>query len=142
VKQRIKVIDNAIETQRMQMQMLSTRDITRHIHGHQLNIHEHGNESNPLHLKWFQIIVPLPSLNCPIPWVTLKKDQSWKVNTSCELYKPLNQMGKKIKLCSFSHGIMLLLSLLKQCVIKFNDYALMTTFFIAIVDLIHINDKE
>jgi len=37
---------------------------------------------------------------------------------------------------------MLLLSLLKQCAIKFNDYALMTTFFIAIVDLIHINDKE
>jgi hypothetical protein len=86
VKQRIKVIDNVIEKQRMQM--LSTKDITRHIHGHQLNIPEHGNESNLLHLKWFQIIVPSPSLNYPIPWVTLKKDQSWKVNISCESYKP------------------------------------------------------
>jgi hypothetical protein len=41
-----------------------------------------------LQLKWFQITMPLPSLNCPIPWVTLKKDQSWKVNTSHESYKP------------------------------------------------------
>ncbi len=88
MKQRIKVIDNAIETQRMQMQMLSTRDITRDIPRHQFNIHEHGNESNPLQLKWFQIIMPLPSLNCPIPWVTLKKDQSWNVRTSRELNKP------------------------------------------------------
>jgi hypothetical protein len=38
--------------------------------------------------------------------------------------------------------MLLLLSLLKQCVIKFNEYALMTIVFIAIVDLIHINDKE
>lgn len=86
MKQKIKVIDNAIETQRMKI--LSIKDTIRCIPGHQLNLPEHGNEKNPLQLKWFQITMPLPSLNCPIPWVTLKKDQSWKVNTSHESYKP------------------------------------------------------
>jgi hypothetical protein len=49
VKQKIKVIDNAIETQRMKI--LSIKDTIRCIPGHQLNLPEHGNEKNPLQLK-------------------------------------------------------------------------------------------
>jgi hypothetical protein len=34
------------------------------------------------------VAMPFPSLNCPNPWATLQRDQSWKVNTGYGSYKP------------------------------------------------------
>ncbi len=47
-----------------------------------------GEAKRPQASNLVLVAMPFPSLNCPNPWATLQRDQSWKVNTGYGSYKP------------------------------------------------------